>query len=201
MNYRAEISAALVGRRIEALVIGGSAGGVDALLALLPGLPPGFALPVACILHLPPDRQSRLAELFDERIALPVVEAADKMPVEPGTVYFAGSGYHLSVERDRTFSLSCEPPVHFARPAIDVLMASAADTWGAGLAGVLLTGANQDGAEGMEHIRRQGGLTIVQDPSEAPSPAMPLHAIARGAAQLVLPLAQIGALLPMLEKS
>jgi two-component system chemotaxis response regulator CheB len=201
MNYPAEISAALAGRRIEALVIAGSAGGVAALLALLPGLPPGFALPVVCILHLPHDRQSRLAELFDERIALPVVEAGDKMPVAPGQVYFAGAGYHLSVERDRTFSLSCEAPVHFARPAIDVLMESAADTWGAGLAGVLLTGANQDGAEGMEHIRRQGGLTIVQDPSEAQSRAMPLHAIARGAAQLVLPLAQIGALLPMLEKS
>jgi two-component system chemotaxis response regulator CheB len=201
MNYRDQIAAALAGRRIEALVIGGSAGGVDALLALLPSLPAGFALPVVCILHLPPDRQSRLAELFDQRIALPVVEAADKMPVEPGKVYFAGSGYHLSVERDRTFSLSCEAPVHFARPAIDVLMASSADTWGAGLAGVLLTGANQDGAEGMAQIRRHGGLAIVQDPQEAHAAAMPSHAIARGAAQLVLPLAQIGALLPMLEKS
>jgi two-component system chemotaxis response regulator CheB len=201
MNYRDRIAAALAGRRIEALVIGGSAGGVDALLALLPSLPAGFALPVVCILHLPPDRQSRLAELFDQRIALPVVEAADKMPVEPGKVYFAGSGYHLSVERDRTFSLSCEAPVHFARPAIDVLMASSADTWGAGLAGVLLTGANQDGAEGMAQIRRHGGLAIVQDPQEAQAAAMPSHAIARGAAQLVLPLAQIGALLPVLEKS
>jgi two-component system chemotaxis response regulator CheB len=195
------VDASLAGRRIEALVIGGSAGGVDALLALLPMLPPGFTLPVLCILHLPPDRHSRLAELFDERIALPVLEAADKMPIAPGTVYFAGPGYHLSVERDRTFSLSCEPPVHFARPAIDVLMESAADAWGASLAGVLVTGANQDGADGMEAIRKRGGLTIVQDPQEAQAPAMPLHAIARGAAQLVLPLAQIGALLPMLEKS
>jgi two-component system chemotaxis response regulator CheB len=201
MNYSADIAAALAGRRIEALVIGGSAGGVDALLALLPALPASFTLPVLCILHLPPDRQSRLAELFDARIALPVVEALDKMPIEPGHVYFAGSGYHLSVERDRTFSLSCEPPVHFARPAIDVLIASCADTWGAGVAGVLVTGANQDGAEGMEQIRRHGGLAIVQDPQEAQAPAMPSHAIARGAAHLVLPLAQIGALLPMLEKS
>jgi two-component system chemotaxis response regulator CheB len=200
MNYRAGIAAALAGRRIEALVIGGSAGGVDALLALLPALPAGFALPVVCILHLPPDRHSRLAELFDERAALPVVEALDKMPIEPGTVYFAGSGYHLSVERDLTFSLSCEPPVHFARPSIDVLMASCAEAWGAGLAGVLVSGANQDGAEGMEQIRRHGGLAIVQDPLEAQAPAMPSHAIARGAAHLVLPLAEIGTLLPMLEK-
>lgn len=197
----AVIAAALAGRSFKALVIGGSAGGVDALLTLLPQLPAGFALPVLCILHLPPDRQSRLAELFDQRVALPVVEATDKMPITPGTVYFAGAGYHLSVERDFTFSLSCEPPVHYARPAIDVLMESAADAWGAGLAGVLVTGANQDGAAGMEHIRKRGGLTIVQDPQEAQAQAMPQQAIARGAAQLVLPLAQIGALLPMLEKS
>lgn len=201
MSLDAAIAAALAGRCIKALVIGGSAGGVDALLTLLPLLPAGFALPVLCILHLPPDRTSRLAELFDQRVALPVVEAADKMPIAPGTVYFAGAGYHLSVERDLSFSLSCEAPVHFARPAIDVLMQSAADAWGPGLAGVLVTGANQDGAEGMAQIRNHGGLTIVQDPQEAQSPAMPLGAIARGAAQLVLPLAQIGALLPMLEKS
>jgi two-component system chemotaxis response regulator CheB len=79
---------------------------------------------VFCILHLPADRESRLAELFAERLALPVRKPRQGS-IEPGTVYFAGSGYHLSVERDRTFSLSCEPPVHFARPAIDVLMESA----------------------------------------------------------------------------
>jgi two-component system chemotaxis response regulator CheB len=200
MTRNADFDAALAGRRIEALVIGGSAGGVDALLTLLPALPPGFSLPVVCILHLPGDRHSRLAELFGQRVRLPVLEAADKMPVEPGTVYFAGSGYHLSVELDRTFSLSCEPPVHFARPALDLLMESSAQAWGAGLAGVLLTGANQDGAQGMECIRRCGGLTIVQDPAEARAAAMPEHAIRRCAPHLVLPLAQIGALLPLLER-
>jgi two-component system chemotaxis response regulator CheB len=121
---------------------------------------------VFCILHLPADRESRLAELFAARLALPVRKRSTRKPVEPGTVYFAGAGYHLSVEQDRTFSLSCEPPVHFARPAIDVLMESAADAYGAGLAGILLTGAN--------HRRRRrhgkgswqrGGLTVVQDPA------------------------------------
>jgi len=193
------IGAALANRKVEALVIGASAGGVDALVELLPALPPDFRPATVCILHLPGDRESRLAELFAARLALPVREAVDKAPVEPGTVYFAGSGYHLSIEQDRVFSVSCEPPVHYARPAIDLLMASAADAYGAALAGILLTGANIDGAEGMQRIRQRGGLTIVQDPAEAQASAMPEGAIRLCAPHLVLPLAAIRALLPQLE--
>jgi len=200
MNHHAAVAQALAGRRIEALVIGGSAGGVDALLTLVPALPACFSLPVVCILHLPADRESRLAQLLGYRAALPVREAADKQPIVAGTVYLATPGYHLSVERDRSFSLSCEPPVHFARPAIDVLMESSADAYGDGLAGILLTGANHDGAAGMERIRQCGGLTVVQDPRDAQVPVMPQHAIRRCAPHLVLPLAEIGALLPLLEK-
>jgi two-component system, chemotaxis family, protein-glutamate methylesterase/glutaminase len=194
-----DLHAALAGRRIEAVVIGASAGGVEALGTLLPALPAGYRLPVFCILHLPADRESRLAELFGERLPLPVCEAADKQPIEPGTVYFAGSGYHLSVERDFTFSLSCEPPVHFARPAIDVLMESSADAYGPGLVGILLTGANQDGAAGMAAIHAGGGLTVVQDPDDALVATMPQSAIDRCSPHLILPLARIGALMPMLE--
>jgi two-component system chemotaxis response regulator CheB len=117
----------------------------------------------------------------------------------PGTVYFAGSGYHLSVEQDFTFSLSCEPPVHFARPAIDVLMESSADVYGPGLVGILLTGANHDGAAGMAAIHARGGLTVVQDPDDAQVATMPRSAIDSFAPHLILPLARIGALLPMLE--
>lgn len=196
---REELRAALAGRRIEAVVIGGSAGGVDALVALLPALPRGFALPVFCILHLPGGRDSRLAEIFSERLPVPVREAADKEEIAPGTVYFAGSGYHLSVERDFTFSLSCEPPVAFARPAIDVLMESAADAYGPGLAGILLTGANHDGAEGMAAIHAGGGFTVVQDPQDAQVPTMPQEALRRFTPHLVLPLAAIHALLPLLD--
>lgn len=199
MSARADVRAVLAGRRIELLVIAGSAGGVDALMALLPALPAGGSLSVVCILHLPQDRESRLAELFDQRIAPPVREACDKQPIEPGTVYFAGPGYHLSIEQDRSFSLSCEPPVHFARPAIDVLLESAADACGPALAAVLVTGANQDGADGMARVRACGGLAIVQDPAEAQVATMPEHAIRRSAPHLVLPLAQIAALLPLLE--
>jgi two-component system chemotaxis response regulator CheB len=193
------LRAALRGRRFEAVVIGGSAGGVDALVALLPAIPAGYTLPVFCILHMPGDRESRLAELFDERLPVPVKEAADKEEIVPGTVYFAGPGYHLSVERDRTFSISCEPPVHFARPAIDVLMESGADAYGPGLAGILLTGANHDGADGMARIRARGGFTVVQDPADAQVPTMPVSAINRCKPNLILPLARIHALLPMLE--
>ena len=195
----AALRGALRGRRFEAVVIGGSAGGVDALVTLLPALPAGYRLPVICILHMPADRESRLAELFDERLPMPVREAADKEEIVPGTVYFAAPGYHLSVERDRTFSLSCEPPVHFARPAIDVLMESGADAYGAGLVGILLTGANHDGADGMVHIRARGGFTVVQDPADAQVETMPAAAIERSHPNLILPLARIHALLPMLE--
>jgi two-component system chemotaxis response regulator CheB len=195
----AGLQALLAGRRIEAVVIGASAGGVEALGTLLPALPAGYRLPVICILHLPGDRESRLAELFAERLPLPVREALDKEAIVPGTVYFAGSGYHLSVERDFTFSLSCEPPVHFARPAIDVLMESGADAYGPGLVGILLTGANHDGAAGMAAIHANGGLTVVQDPDDAQVATMPRSAIDRFSPHLILPLARIGALLPMLE--
>jgi two-component system chemotaxis response regulator CheB len=199
MNPAQQLAAAMGSRRIEMVVIGGSAGGVDALVGLVPALPPGFGPAVTCILHVPPDRDSRLAELFALRAALPVREAQDKEPIQPGTVYFAGSGYHLSIEQDRSFSLSCEPPVQFARPAIDILMESAADVYGPALAGILLTGANYDGAEGMCRIRECGGLTIVQDPEEAQARSMPEEAIRRCAPHMVLPLAGIRTVLPLLE--
>ena len=201
MTLEQQLAAAMGSRRIEMVVIGGSAGGVDAMLALLPTLPVGFAPAVVCILHVPADRESRLAELFDSRVLLPVREARDKEPIEPGVVYFAGSGYHLSVEEDRSFSLSCEAPVQYARPAIDILMESSANVYGPALAGILLTGANFDGAEGMHRIRQRGGLTIVQDPREAQAPTMPERAIALCEPHLVLPLAAIRALLPQLERT
>ena len=199
VNALDDVERSLRGRRVELVVIGGSAGGVDALIGLLPAIPADYKPTVVCILHVPADRDSRLAELFELRAALPVREARDKEPLEPGVIYFAGSGYHLSVERDRCFSLSCEPPVQFARPAIDVLMESAADAYGPLLAGILLTGANHDGAEGMCRIRERGGLTVVQDPTEAQASAMPEEAIRRCAPDLVLPLSGIRALLPMLR--
>lgn len=193
-----EFAPEILARKPDAIIIAGSAGGVEALVRLLAGLPETMQVPVICMLHMPASRDSRLAELFAGRLPVPVLEAADKQPVADATVYFAGSGYHLSVEQDRTFSLSCEPPVHFARPAIDVLMTSAADVYGRALAAILLTGANTDGAEGMAAIHARGGLTVVQDPREAQVPTMPQAAIDACAPDLVLPLARIHELLKLM---
>jgi two-component system chemotaxis response regulator CheB len=198
MTAPAWFTPAIAARVPQAIIVAGSAGGVEALIKVLAGLPEGMRTPVICMLHLPANRDSRLAELFAERLPVPVREAADKQPIEDGTLYFAGSGYHLSVEQDRSFSLSCEAPVHFARPAIDVLMTSAADVYGAGLMAILLTGANHDGADGMAQIHARGGLTVVQDPAEAQVATMPQRAIELDAPDLVLPLAGIRELLQLM---
>ncbi|WP_373989929.1 chemotaxis protein CheB [Duganella sp. BuS-21] len=197
----ARIQAALAGRAFEAVVIGASAGGVGALLQLLPGLPAGYGRAVVAVLHIPEGRQSQLAQVFQQRMRLPVHEAQDKQAVSSGTLYFAGSGYHLSVEHDRSFSLSCEAPLHFARPAIDYLMESAADVYGPALVGILLTGANHDGAAGMAAIGAAGGLTVVQSPQEAEVPTMPLEAIRLRTPDLILSLDEVQKLLMMLENN
>jgi two-component system chemotaxis response regulator CheB len=186
-------------RRIEAVVVGASAGGVEALLSLLGGLPASWRLPVVALIHMPENRDSLLARLFAQRLAVRVLEAVDKAPVEPATVYFAPSSYHLSIERERVFSLSCEPPVLWSRPSIDVLMASAADAYGDALAGFLLTGANQDGAEGMLRIHQAGGFTAVQDPADAEVDTMPRAALGRHVPDAVLPLGGLRDLLVQLD--
>lgn len=186
---------------VEAVVIGASAGGVHALLTLLSGLPQHFALPIIAVLHLPKERDSRLAEVFQQRLGMTVREAADKETIVPSTLYFAGSGYHLSIETDRTFSLSCEEPVNYSRPSIDVLMDSAADAYGPSLAGVLLTGANFDGAAGLARIKQRGGLTAVQDPAEAQVATMPQAAIRKLKPNLILTLEGIRQLLIQLDQN
>jgi two-component system chemotaxis response regulator CheB len=186
--------------RIEAVVMGASAGGVEALLSLLGPLRPGFVLPIIIVLHLPEERRSQLAEVFARRLAMPVLEAIDKQDVEPGTVYFATPGYHLSVEQDRTLSLSLEDRRHHSRPSIDFLFESAAHVYGSGLAAVLLTGANHDGAQGLAEVKNYGGLTIVQDPDDAQVATMPLAALKLQQPDHVLPIHGIGRLLVELER-
>ncbi|SFM89768.1 chemotaxis protein CheB [Variovorax sp. OV329] len=175
-------------RAVELVAIGASAGGVDALITLLSGLPARWRLPLVVVLHLPEDHESRLPAVFADRLHLQVHEAQDKEPVMPATLYFAAPGYHLSLERERCFSLSCEPPVLFSRPSIDVLLGSAADAYGPAVAGMVLTGANEDGALGLAQIHRAGGLTAVQDPASAQSTAMPLAASRSHRPDLVAPL-------------
>lgn len=185
---------------IEAIVIGASAGGVEALLNILSPLREGFVLPIIVVLHLPDERRSQLVEVFARRVSMPVEEAGDKTHVEAGTLYFATPGYHLSVEQDRSFSLSLEDRVHYSRPSIDFLFESAADAYGSSLAAVLLTGANRDGARGLAQVKHRGGLTIVQDPHEAQVATMPLAALDIHQPDHILPIRGIGRLLAELER-
>jgi two-component system chemotaxis response regulator CheB len=157
----------------EAVVIGASAGAFEALSIILPALPSDFALPVFVVVHLPSDKRSMLAELFQARCHLPVREAEDKEPIQGGTIYFAPPNYHLLVEVDRSVALSSDEPVLFSRPSIDVLFESAADAYGPALIAVVMTGANGDGAHGLKAIVEAGGRAIVQDPAGAFAPAMP----------------------------
>jgi len=186
---------------IRLIVIGGSAGAVDALAKILPALPARFAIPVAIVVHQPPDKNSVLAEVLSTKCALPVREADDKEPISPGVVYLASPNYHLLVERSGCFSLSVDDPVHFSRPAIDVLFESAAEAMGEALLGVLLSGANEDGAEGLARIRDGGGITVVQSPSSALVAAMPAAALRLGTPNHVLPIGQIGPFLAAVPQS
>jgi two-component system chemotaxis response regulator CheB len=186
-------------RRVDALVIGASAGGIDALLRILPALRPNFGFPVAVVLHIPEDRPSQLATVFQQHLHCPVRQAEDKAPLMPGHVYFAPPGYHLSIEDDRSFSLSQEEPVHFSRPAIDILMSSAADVYGVHLGGILLTGASNDGAVGLAAIGKAGGMTVAQDPEDAEIATMPAAAIGLRAPDKILKLAEIGQWIAQLE--
>ncbi|WP_095108516.1 chemotaxis protein CheB [Pseudomonas sp. Irchel 3E20] len=185
--------------RIEAIVIGASAGGVEALLSVFSELQAGFKLPIIIVLHLPDQARSQLVDVFARRLPIPVREADDKAPIEAGTLYVATPGYHLSVEQDHSLSLSLEAREHYARPSIDFLFESAADAYGPGLAAVLLTGANHDGARGLARVKQYGGLTVVQDPLEAQVATMPAAALALHQPDYVLPLRGISRLLAELE--
>jgi two-component system chemotaxis response regulator CheB len=162
---------------IEMVVIGASAGGVEALGILLRSLPPRFSAALAIVLHIPPDRSSLLPELFAPRCALRIKEVEDKEPVQSNTVYFAAPDYHMLIEPDKSFSLSRDEQVNYSRPSIDLLFESAASTYGQNLLGIVLTGSSADGAEGLKTIRAHGGSAWVQDPTDAKSHLMPASAI------------------------
>jgi two-component system, chemotaxis family, protein-glutamate methylesterase/glutaminase len=179
----------------EAVVIGASAGALEVLSNVLPALPSDYRLPILIVVHLPPDNTSLFAELFRARCAIRVREAEDKEPIEPGVVYFAPPDYHLLVEEDKRLSLSDDEPVLFSRPSIDVLFESAADAYGGGLIGVVLTGANSDGANGLKAVVEAGGVAVVQSPGSAYAVAMPEAAIAACPAARVLPVNEIAAYL------
>ena len=184
-----------------AIVIGGSAGALEALGAILPALPAGFPLPIALVLHVPPTRSNHLTQVLGGRCALDVVEANDKQPLEPGAIYVAPPDYHMLIERTRTVALSADDPVRFSRPSIDVLFESASDAYGPSLVGLLLAGANDDGARGLAQIKASGGLTVVQSPGTSGASVtrtMPESALRLAPADHVLPLPEIGPFLARL---
>jgi two-component system chemotaxis response regulator CheB len=178
-----------------AVVIGVSAGGIDALKLLLPALPASFSLPLAIVQHRDPHAGDFLAAYLNTLSSLVIRDAEDKEPFCPGHVYLAPAGYHLLIESDRSLSLSVDPRVNYACPSIDVLFESAADVFAASLIGIVLTGANSDGAQGLKTIKARGGLAIVQDPATAAAMAMPRAALAATPVDHVLDLTAIAPLL------
>lgn len=179
----------------RAIVIGCSAGGLNALETLFAALSPQLQQPIALCCHTGSSTVTLMCELLAQHATLPVVEARERALMQDGTIHVAPSGYHLLVESSHRFSLSVDERVSFARPSIDVLFDSAAEAFRDALIGVVLTGANRDGAEGLRHIRRLGGLAIVQEPSDAEVSAMPAAALELAGADHCLPLAGIAPLL------
>jgi two-component system chemotaxis response regulator CheB len=174
----------------EIVVVGASYGGLAALQVLLPELAPEFPLPVVIVQHRKKDADDGLCEYLRKRCPLPFIEPEDKEKVEPGHVYLAPRDYHLLIEKS-IFALSTESPVAYARPSIDVLFESAADIYRERIVGVVLTGANRDGAKGLAKIKALGGLAVVQDPVSAESRAMPDAALAATTVDRILPLPEI----------
>lgn len=186
---------------IEAVVFGGSAGSINVLLELLPGLPADLRVPVVGVVHVRAGHPSALPELFDPLTQVRVREAIDKQAVEPGVVLFAPSGCHLLVERDLTVSLSVDEPVLFSRPSIDVLFESAAWAWRECLLGLVLSGASADGAAGLAAIAAAGGMAWVQDPNTAEVGIMPKAALRAVPAARTLSIAAMRDGLALLSRS
>jgi two-component system chemotaxis response regulator CheB len=180
---------------VDAVVVGASAGGVEALGELLPALPAAMRAAGFVVLHVPRHRPNMLVPLLQGRCAVTLREAEDKAPVEPGTVYVAPADYHLLLDDGPRVSLSVDPPVHHSRPSVDVLFESAADVFGPRLLGIVLTGANDDGASGLAAIHEAGGWTVVQDPATAQVPTMIEAALRRTRVDHVLTLDAIAAVL------
>jgi two-component system chemotaxis response regulator CheB len=178
-------------RVFKAVVMGVSSGGLEALKTLVPALRPDFGAPVLIVQHLSAQGDSYLITRLNEVSLLTVKEAEDKEMLAAGVVYVAPPDYHLLVEADGSLTLSVDPKVNFSRPSIDVLFESASDAFADKLVGVILTGANHDGAKGLARIKRRGGLAIVQAPESAQADAMPRAALKSTSVDHVLPLHEI----------
>jgi two-component system chemotaxis response regulator CheB len=182
-------------QKYKAVVIGSSAGGLFALGAILEKLPANYPLAVIVVQHRSRDANVLFEEMLQQKCKIKVKQADEKEKIAPGTVYIAPPNYHLLVELNETFSLSAGETVKYSRPSIDILFETAAEAFGSNLIGIIMTGSNSDGANGLQAISRFGGITIAQDPEEAQYAAMPLAAIEIGAAKKVMKLHDIAGFL------
>jgi len=172
--------------KYQLIVIGGSAGSLDVLLHVIPRLQIGFRIPIVLVLHRMNSHDSTLTELIAAKTTLKVKEVEDKEPIKAGNIYIAPADYHLLIEKDGMFSLDFSEKVNFSRPSIDITFASAADAFGEKAIGILLSGANADGVDGMQAIKNAGGLAVVQDPKTAEVSFMPAQAILNIAVDKIL---------------
>lgn len=178
----------------QIVAVGASLGGLDAVQTLLAGLPGDLRCPLAIVQHRASQVDGHLVQLLNRHSKLLVIEPDDKTSIVAGHVYLAPPGYHMIIERGY-LSLSLDPPVLFARPSIDVLLESAADSYGEGVVAVVLTGSNDDGAFGAAAVKRAGGRVVVQDPATARAPAGPLAVMGRTVVDAVVPIEEMAALL------
>ncbi len=177
--------------RYEAVVVGVSAGGFRALRVLLSSLHTALPAPIIIVQHRMASPDNYLVTYLDSRCPHAVKEAEEKECIQEGMIYIAPADYHLLVEKDKTFSLSVDELVCFARPSVDVLFETAAAAYKDKLVAIILTGANSDGSAGIQKVKANGGLTITQDPDTAESPVMPLAAIATKSVDFILELEDI----------
>lgn len=165
---------------LKVVLIGGSAGSLDVVMQLLPELRPNLSnIAIILIMHRKSASENLLANLLSTRTALPLGEAEEKQSIKGGHVYIAPADYHLLIERDRSFSLDASEKINYSRPSIDVTFESAADVFGSDAIGILLSGANADGVDGLMAIKNKGGTIVVQNPASAEVPYMPEMAVAR----------------------
>lgn len=185
----------------EALVIGGSAGSLEVLLKVLPGLQSPLPFPIIIVLHRKSGKDNILTDLLAAKTSLKVKEIEEKEPIRPSTVYIAPPNYHLLMERDRTFSLDASEKVNFSRPSLDVSFESAADTYRDRLVCLLLSGANGDGAVGLQKVKNKGGAVLVQEPGSAVVSYMPAFALAQVGADAILRPSEMAAYVNNLAKN
>lgn len=163
--------------KYKVIVLGASAGGMEIIRMIVSSLPAKFSMPIIVVQHVPDFSEGTWAQTLDERYRVHVKEADEKEKVKSGTVYFAPANYHLLLEPDYSLTLTIDERVNYARPSIDVLFETAAESGKDEVIGILCTGGNTDGAEGLKRIKERGGLTIVQDPETAEVRSMPKAAI------------------------